>query len=58
MRKRPRFIVAIIVAAGAFWVNMLTKPPKTEAAQPLASINTSNIMIQEGLSIAEPADAS
>ena len=57
MRKLPIFIVALIVATGAFWATMLTTPPKTEAAQPGASININDIIVQSGLPLAEPTDA-
>ncbi len=56
MRKLPLFIVALIVATGAFWLTMVSTPPTTEAAQPRASINVNDIMIENGLSLAEPAD--
>jgi hypothetical protein len=36
MRKPSLFILAVVVAAGAFWVTMLTTPPKTQASvQPI-----------------------
>jgi hypothetical protein len=53
MRKFSLFLVAFIVAAGAFWVTMLTTPPTTEAAQPSAGINISDLTIQKGLLTAE-----
>lgn len=57
MRKLPLFAAALIVATGAFWATMLTTPPKTEAAQPLASININDLVVQSGLPLAEPSDA-
>ena len=57
MRKLPIFIVALIVATGAFWATMLTAPPQTEAAQPLPSININDLMVQSGLPLADPSDA-
>ncbi len=57
MRKLPLFLVALIVAAGAFWVTMLTTPPQTGAAQPSASLNINDLMIGKDLPIADATDA-
>ena len=57
MRKLPLFIVAFLVATGAFWATMLTTPPQTEAAQPLPSINVNDLMVRSGLPLADPSDA-
>lgn len=57
MRKLSVFLVALIVATGAFWGTMLTVPPKTEAAQPLPSINIGDLTIQANLPVADPTDA-
>ncbi len=57
MRKLPLFLVALIVAAGAFWATMLTTPPQTEAAQPSASLNINDLMIGKDLPVADATDA-
>jgi hypothetical protein len=57
MRKLPIFIVALIVATGAFWVTMLTTPPKTVAA-PSVPFSIYDMTIEKNLPTAEFADAS
>ncbi len=57
MRKVSLFIIALIVAAGAFWATMLTTSPTTEAAQPRVTINVYDLAIQKNLRMADPADA-
>ncbi len=58
MRKLSLFFLALIVATGAFWVTMLTDPPKTEASvQPMSSsINVYDMMNGTTLPMAEPTD--
>ena len=51
------FVAAFALATGAFWATMLTTPPQTEAAAPLASINVNDLVIQKNLPMADPADA-
>ena len=59
MRKLPLFALALIVAAGAFWVTMLTTPPITEASvQPTSGgIDVYDLMTGTTLPMAEPTDA-
>ena len=57
MRKLPVFIVALIVATGAFWVTMLTIPPKTEAA-PSAPFSIYDMTIERNLPMADFPEAS
>jgi hypothetical protein len=58
MRKLSLFVAAFIVATSAFWVIMLTDPPKTEAAgQSGAVFSVDDIAIPKDLPTAEPADA-
>ena len=57
MRKLPIFIVALIVATGAFWVTMLTTPPKTEASTTVP-FSIYEMTIEKNLPMAEFADAS
>ena len=57
MRKLPLFIVAVMVATGAFWATMLTSPPKTVASmQSSAGLNISAIAIPANLPLAGPWD--
>ena len=51
------FVAAFVVATGAFWVTMLTTPPQTEAAQPLPTINISDLLLKSDMPVADPADA-
>ncbi len=58
MRKLPLFILALIVATGAFWATMLTTPPTTEASVPpaIGGINVYDLMNGTTLPMAEPSD--
>ena len=57
MRKLPVFIVAFILATGAFWVIMLTTPPKTEAA-PSVPFSIYDMTIEKNLQMADFTEAS
>lgn len=57
MRKFYLFIVALIVATGAFWATMLTTPPQTEAAQVPAAMDIYDLTIRTSAPLSEPADA-
>jgi len=57
MRKLPLFIVAVMVATGAFWATMLTSPPKTVASiNPSAGLTISAIAIPADLPLGGPWD--
>ncbi len=58
MRKPSLFILAVVVAAGAFWATMLTTPPTTIAFALPASggISVYDMMTGVTLPEAEPAD--
>ncbi len=58
-RQRVRlFIAAFVLATGAFWVTMLTDPPRTEASvQTTPSVNISDIAVRAGLPVADLPDA-
>ena len=57
MRKLSLFILAVIAAAGAFSVTMLTDPPRTEASGQPSGLDISALVVPADLSPAEPADA-
>lgn len=57
MRKLNLRMSVFALAIGAFWVTMVAMPPRTEAVQPLASINVNDIVVPTDSPMAEPADA-
>jgi hypothetical protein len=56
MRVLSLLAAAFVLAAGAFWVTMLTAPPKSEAALS-AGINTQELTIKAHPNEGRPYDA-
>ena len=56
MRKLGVFAAAFALATGAFWVTMLTSPPKLEAAVQ-TQIDTRELTLKAHLEDGQPSDA-
>jgi hypothetical protein len=56
MRKIGLFAAAFALATGAFWVTMLTSPPKLEAAVQ-TQIDTRELTLKAHLEDGQPSDA-
>ena len=56
MRKLGLFAAAFALATGAFWITMLTSPPKLEAAVQ-TRIDTRDLTLKAHLEDGQPSDA-
>ena len=56
MRALSLLAAAFVLAAGAFWITMLTTPPKSEAALS-SGINTQELTIKAHPNEGQPYDA-
>jgi uncharacterized protein involved in exopolysaccharide biosynthesis len=56
MRRIGLFAAAFALATGAFWVTMLTSPPKLEAAVQ-TRIDTRELTLKAHLEDGQPSDA-